>query len=44
MGSYSPEVRTFGTLTTSSKVFSLIICKTVCQKDPLPNYFNSVPN
>ena len=28
IGSYSPEVRTFGTLITSTKVFSLIICKT----------------
>ena len=27
--SYSPEVRTFGTLITSTKVFSLIICKTL---------------
>ena len=27
IGSYSPEVRTFGTLITSTKVFSLIICK-----------------
>ena len=25
IGSYSPEVRTFGTLTTSTEVFSLII-------------------
>ena len=25
IGSYSPEVRTFGTLITSTKVFSLII-------------------
>ena len=36
IGSYSPEVRTFGTLITSTKVFSLIICKTLCQNDPLP--------
>ena len=28
IGSYSPEVRTFGTLIMSTKVFSLIICKT----------------
>ena len=27
--SYSPEVRTLGTLITSTKVFSLIICKTL---------------
>ena len=27
IGSYSPGVRTFGTLMTSTKVFSLIICK-----------------
>ena len=31
IGSYSPEVRTFGTLITSTKVFSLII--------PLPRDF-----
>ena len=29
IGSYSPEVRTFGTLITSTKVFSLIISKTI---------------
>ena len=29
IGGYSPEVRTFGTLITSTKVFSLIICKTL---------------
>ena len=29
IGSYLPEVRTFGTLITSTKVFSLIICKTL---------------
>ena len=29
IGSYSPEVRTFGTPITSTKVFSLIICKTL---------------
>ena len=28
-GSYSPEVRTFGTLIMSTKVFSLIISKTI---------------
>ena len=39
IGSYSPEVRTFGTLITSTKVFSLIICKTLCQNDPLPRDF-----
>ena len=38
IGSYSPEVRTFGTLITSTKVFSLIIGKTLCQNDPLPRY------
>ena len=27
IGSYSPEVRTFGTLKMSTKLFSLIICK-----------------
>ena len=37
IGSYSPEVRIFGTLITSTKVFSLIIiCKSLCQNDPLP--------
>ena len=35
IGSYSPEVRTFGTLITSTKVFSLIICKTLCQNDEI---------
>ena len=39
IGSYSPEVRTFGTLITSTKVFSLIISKTLCQNDPLPSDF-----
>ena len=39
IGSYSPEVRTFGTLIMSTKVFSLIISKTLCQNDPLPRYF-----
>ena len=39
IGSYSPEVRTFGPLITSTKVFSLIICKTLCQNDPLPRDF-----
>ena len=29
IGSYSPEVRTFGTLIMSTKVFSLIISKTI---------------
>ena len=29
IGSYSPQVRSFGTLITSTKVFSLIICKTL---------------
>ena len=29
IGSYSPEVRAFGTLITSSKVFRHIICKTI---------------
>ena len=37
--SVSPEVRTFGTLLTFTKVFSLIICKTLCQNDPLPRDF-----
>ena len=49
IGSYSPEVRTFGTLITSTKVFSLINGKTLCQNDPLPRYFrldilDSVPS
>ena len=40
IGSYSPEVRTFGTLITSTKVFSLIIiCKSLCQNNPLPRDF-----
>ena len=29
IGSYSPEVCTFGTLIMSTKVFSFIICKTL---------------
>ena len=29
IGSYSPEVRSFDTLITSTKVFSLLICKTI---------------
>ena len=29
IGSYSPEVRTFGTLITSTKLFSFIINKTI---------------
>ena len=36
---YSPEVCAFGNLITSTKVFSLIICKTFSprpQNDPLP--------
>ena len=37
IGSYSPEIRTFGTLIMSTKVFSLIIiCKSLC---PLPRDF-----
>ena len=40
---YSPEVRTFGTLRTSTKVFSLIICKTLCQNDPLPEILDYLP-
>ena len=40
IGSYSPEVPTFGTLITSTKVFSLIIiCKSLSQNDPLPRDF-----
>ena len=40
IGSYSPEVRTFGTLIMSTKVFSLIIiCKILRQNDPLPREF-----
>ena len=38
IGSYSTEVRTFRTLITSTKLFSLIISKTLCQNDPLPRY------
>ena len=37
--SYSPELHTSDTLITSTKVFSLIICKTLCQNDPLPRDF-----
>ena len=39
IGRYSHEVIAFGTLITSTKVFSLIICKTLRphpQNDPLP--------
>ena len=44
IGSYSPEVRTFGTLITSTKVFGLIIiCKSLWQNDPLPRDFRYVP-
>ena len=32
INSNSPELRTFGTLITSTKVFSLIIIKKVCDK------------
>ena len=35
IGSYSPEVRTFGTLITSTKVFSLIIICKVFDKTTL---------
>ena len=41
IGSYSHEVGAFGTLVTSTKVFRLIICKTLWprpQNDPLPRY------
>ena len=31
IGSYSPEVCTFGTLITSTKVFSLKICNRLCE-------------
>ena len=40
IGSYSPEGRTFGTLITSTKVFSLINPQnflTTPQNDPLPS-------
>ena len=38
--SIAPEERTFGTLITSTKVFSLIIiCKSLWQNDPLPRDF-----
>ena len=44
IGSYSPEVRTFGTLIMSTKVASLIIiCKSLCQNDPLPRFLDYVP-
>ena len=39
IGSYSPEIRAFGTLNTSTAVFSLIICKTISPRphnNPLP--------
>ena len=39
IGSYSPEVHAFGTPITSTKVFRLIICKTLIPRppnDPLP--------
>ena len=31
IGSYSPEVRDFGTLITSTKVFRHILCKNACE-------------
>ena len=43
IGSYSPEVRTFGTLITSTKVFSLIICKILCQTILYLDILDSVP-
>ena len=39
IGSYLLEERSFGTLITSTKVFSLINGKTLCQNDPLPRDF-----
>ena len=40
IGSYSPEVRAFGTLIMSTNVFRLIICKnlTTPKNDPLRRY------
>ena len=46
ISSYSPEVRTFGTLITSTKVFSLIISKmslTTPPNDPYLEILDSVP-
>ena len=46
MGSYFPEVRAFGTLITSTKVFRLIICKTFDHapiNDPLLESLDFVP-
>ena len=39
IGSYSPEVRTFGTLITSTKVFSHKTFRPRPQNDPLPSDF-----
>ena len=39
IGIYSLEVRSFGILITSTKVFNLIISETLCQNDPLPRDF-----
>ena len=43
IGSYSPELHSFGTLITSTKVFSLIIWQTLYQNDPLPRDLDAVP-
>ena len=43
IGSYSPELRTVGTLITSTKVFSLIISKNLCQNDPYLDILDTVP-
>ena len=43
IGSYSPEVRTFGTLITSTKVFSLIICKLFDKTIPYLDILDPVP-
>ena len=43
IGSYSPEVRTFGTLIMSTKVFSLIICKLFAKTILYREILDSVP-
>ena len=43
IGSYSPEGHTFGTLVTSTKVFSLIISKTLAKTILYLEILDSVP-
>ena len=43
IGSYSPEVRTFGTLITSTKLFSLIISKLFAKMILYLDNLDSVP-